>query len=60
MKTIIEFDGKFYDNYANLFYDLDKAGKTPCPHWEGDEEYPLEKYILTEIMKLKIQEYQVH
>ena len=61
MKKVIEFEGKLYDSYWSLFYDLDKEGKTPCKSMgeDPDEEYTLEKYILTEIMKLEIQERKV-
>ena len=59
MKKAIEWNGELYDSYYSLFYDLDKEGKTPCPHWEGDEDYPLEKYILTEVMKLDIKERKI-
>ena len=62
MKKIIEFEGKLYSNYWSLFYELEKESKTPCKSMGGDddEEYPLEKYILTEVMKLEITERKVH
>ena len=59
MKKAIEWNGELYDSYYSLFYDLSKEGKTPCPHWEGDEDYPLEKFILTEVMKLEITERKI-
>lgn len=60
MKKVIELNGELYDNYYSLFYDLAKEGKTPCECCDEDEEFPLEKYILTEIMKLEITERKIH
>lgn len=62
IKKVIKYDGKLYESYWSLFYDLDKAGKTPCHGMCEDleEDYPLEKYILKEVMKLDIQEEPVH
>ncbi len=59
---VIRYDGKLYDNYWSLFYELEKEGATPCKSMgsDDDEEYPLEKFILKEVMKLEIQEEKVH
>lgn len=61
MKKVIRYEGKLYESYWSLFYDLDKEGKTPCHEMceDPEEEYPLEKFILTKVMKLDIQEEQV-
>ena len=56
MKKVIEWNGEIYDSYASLFHDLAREGKTPCPYWDDNEYNPLEKYILTEVMKLEIKE----
>lgn len=62
LKKVIKYNGELYESYWSLFYDLNQAGKTPCHEMceDPEEEFPLEKYILTEIMKLDIQEEQVH
>lgn len=61
-KKVIEFEGKLYDNYWSLFYELEKEGKTPCKSMgaDDDEDYPLEKFILEGVMKLDIKEHKVH
>lgn len=62
VKKVIRYEGKLYESYWSLFYDLDKAHKTPCHEMceDPNEEYPLEKFILKEVMKLDIQEELVH
>ena len=53
--TIIEYNGELYENWGSLFYELGKMGKTPKEIDEASD-FPLEKYIIQEIMKLDIKE----
>ena len=55
MNYVIEFEGKLYKSWWNLFYELEKDKKLP----EGvntDDDGSLEKFIITEVMKLDAKE----
>jgi hypothetical protein len=54
-KIAIEYKGELYDSWWSLFYDLEQAGQLP-KEIDTADEYPLEKYILQEIMKLDAKE----
>lgn len=55
MNCVVEFEGKLYKNWWSLFYELERDKKIP----EGintDDDYSLEKFIITEVMKLDAKE----
>ena len=54
-KIAIEYKGELYDSWWSLFYDLEQAGEIP-KEIDTSDDYPLEKYILQEIMKLDAKE----
>ena len=54
-KIAIEYKGELYESWWSLFYDLERAGETP-KEIDTEDEYPLEKYILQEIMTVDAKE----
>ena len=62
-KKVIEYEGKLYESYMTLFIALGKAHKLP----EGAEEdlddpelYQLERFIITKVMGLQVEEKEVN
>ncbi len=55
MNCVIEFEGKLYKTWWSLFYELERDKKIP-EEIDPDNEYALEKYIITEVMKLDAKE----
>ena len=54
-KIAIEYKGELYESWWSLFYDLEQAGLIP-KEIDTSDEYPLEKYLIQEIMKLDAKE----
>lgn len=54
-KIAIEYKGELYESWWSLFYDLEQAGAIP-KEIDTADEYPLEKYLIQEIMKLDAKE----
>ena len=55
---VIEYNGKLYKNYYNLFEEVTDFGEN-LEGWDNEYIYAMERWIITHVLKLQVTEHKV-